>query len=341
MQPHTRRTIVTIIKIVLAIAILTYLVFQAREGVARLAERSLSWPFLAAAFAFSITTVTLSFVRWHILVRALNINVRLVDSLRLGALGFALNFVSPGSIGGDFFKAVFLAHGHPGQRPEAVATVLADRILGLLTQLAMASCGILATGLLHTGSPTIHLLCSTILIAAAVGWTGFLITMVVSGFSGGQIAERANAIPIVGKTASRLLGAIQAYRRQVPKLLAAFGVSSLVALCLVTAFYLVARGLQIEAPPWSQHVVIVPVAGLVGAIPLTPSGLGTTEFAIEELYKAMPNGASVHKGDGTLVGLGRRVTDIVVALAGLAFYLSHRREVDEVFAEAEELSEEE
>ena len=82
--------------------------------------------------------------------------------------------------------------------------------------------------------------------------------------------------------------------------------------------------------------MIVPVAGLVGAIPLTPSGLGTTEFAVEELYKAMPGGAEIASGDGTLVALGRRVTDIAVALVGLGFYLSHRREVEEVFAEAEE-----
>ena len=119
-------------------------------------------------------------------------------------------------------------------------------------------------------------------------------------------------------------------------LLAAFAVSTLMALCFITTFYLVARGLPIHAPPWSEHMVIVPVAGLVGAIPLTPSGLGTTEFAVEELYKAMPGGAEFVVGDGTLVALGRRVTDIAVALVGLGFYLSHRREVEEVFAEAEE-----
>ena len=78
-------------------------------------------------------------------------------------------------------------------------------------------------------------------------------------------------------------------------------------------------------------------AGLVGAVPLTPNGLGTTELAIEELYKRMP-GVQVSPGDGTLVGIGRRVTDIAVALIGLGFYLSHRREVSEVFAEAEEVA---
>jgi glycosyltransferase 2 family protein len=115
----------------------------------------------------------------------------------------------------------------------------------------------------------------------------------------------------------------------------AFSASLVMALCFVTTFYCVARGLPIQAPSWSEHLVIVPVAGLVGAIPLTPSGLGTTEYAVEELYKTMPDGTEVVTGDGTLVGLGRRAADIVVALVGLAFYWSHRREVNEVFAEAE------
>jgi uncharacterized membrane protein YbhN (UPF0104 family) len=118
---------------------------------------------------------------------------------------------------------------------------------------------------------------------------------------------------------------------------AAFAVSLVMALCYVTSYWLVAQGLPIHAPSWPQHLVIVPVAGLVGAVPLTPSGLGTTELAIEELYKRMP-GVHVIAGDGTLVGIGRRATDIAVALIGLAFYLSNRSEVREVFAEAEQVA---
>jgi uncharacterized membrane protein YbhN (UPF0104 family) len=109
------------------------------------------------------------------------------------------------------------------------------------------------------------------------------------------------------------------------------------ALCYVTSYWLVAQGLPIRAPSWQQHLLIVPTAGIVGAIPLTPSGLGTTELAIEELYKRMP-GVQVVPGDGTLVGIGRRATDIAVALIGLAFYLSNRSEVREVYAEAEQVA---
>ena len=99
----------------------------------------------------------------------------------------------------------------------------------------------------------------------------------------------AEAIPVAGKTIARMLGTVQVYRRQKLMLAAAFAVSLVMALCYVTSYLArVAGACRFDAPSWQQHMVIVPIAGIVGAVPLTPSGLGTTEFAIEELYKRMP-----------------------------------------------------
>ncbi|HEX4415431.1 MAG TPA: lysylphosphatidylglycerol synthase transmembrane domain-containing protein [Lacipirellulaceae bacterium] len=329
---------ISVLKLALGVAILVYLVLQARDGFARLSVRTVNWPFLGAALLFSLLTAMLSFTRWHILIRAVGISTRLIDSLRLGALGFALNFVSPGSVGGDFFKAVFLAHRHPGQRPEAVATVFADRALGLLVMLSVSSCGILATNVLNTELAWLHTLSQSILIVTGVGWFMFALLMLVGGLTGQWMTGQAATIPMVGSLCARALTTVQVYRSRKRMLAAAFLVSTLMALSSVTTFYLIARGLNIPAPPWSEHVVIVPMAGVAGAVPLTPSGLGTMEFAVEELYRAMPGGSDVVKGDGTLVGLGRRVTDIAVAMIGLGFYFGHRREVQQVFVEAENIA---
>jgi uncharacterized membrane protein YbhN (UPF0104 family) len=331
----TRRTVLLVLKIALAAAILTYLLIQARAGFARLSEKTIVWPLLAAALLCTMATSTLNFVRWHLLIRAQGIVVRLIDTLRLGALGLALNYASLGSVGGDFFKAIFLAHGQPGKRTEAVATVVADRVMGLLTMLAVASCGILVTDLLQTGSPTVRVLCQTILLSAGVAWTGAVLLLVFGGLSGNWICGQAARIPLIGKTFARLLRTVHVYRSSKTVLLCALAISIVMAMGFVTSFYLVAVALPIHEPPWSQHMVMVPTAALVGALPLTPSGVGTTELALEELYKAMPSGNQVVAGDGTLVGIGRRATEIAVALVGLVFYLTHRREVEEVYHEAE------
>src|SRR3954471_20584304 len=155
MHSHLRRTILTLVKLLLAAAILIYLIVRGRDAFSQLSAKTIDWPLMVAALLCTLLMAALSYIRWHILIRAVGIDARLVDTLRLGSLGFALNFVSPGSIGGDFFKAVFLAHGHRNLRPEAIATVVADRVVGLLTMLLLASAGILAAGLLNTASPNL------------------------------------------------------------------------------------------------------------------------------------------------------------------------------------------
>lgn len=330
----------TVIKLALAVVILLYLVFQARDGFANLAEKTIYWPLLGLGLVCTLSAAGLSFVRWHLLIRALAIDISLPKTMSLGALGLAMNFVSPGAIGGDFFKAIFLAHGQPGKRTEAVASVVADRVLGLLTMLVLASGGILATGLWTATSTPVRILCRAILASTAVCWTGAAMLLFVPALSGKRVRAWAESMPLVGATVARLLGAVHAYRNQQRTLVVAFSISIVMALCYVTSFYSVARGLPVQEPTWAEHLVIVPTAGLVGAIPITPSGLGTTELAVEELYETMPGGAGNRQGDGTMVALARRATEIVVALLGLVFYLTHMRKVREVYAEAEEAADE-
>jgi uncharacterized protein (TIRG00374 family) len=335
MSSSIRRTLVTAVKLALALAILVYLVVKARAGFADLSKQSIHWPLLVAGLACTFLATALSFVRWHLLIRALGIDILLTKTMSLGALGVALNFVSPGAIGGDFFKAIFLAHGQPGRRTEAVASVVADRLLGLLTMLGLACGGILITGLALGAPGPARILSRTILITAAVCWMGAALFLFVPALSGARVIGWAASVPLVGSTAARLLGAVRVYRSQRRTLIAAFSISIAMALFFVTSFYMVARGLPVHEPTWTEHLVIVPTAGLVGAIPITPSGLGTTELAVEELYKTMPGGDENRQGDGTMVALARRATELAVALIGLIFYLTHWRKMREVYAEAE------
>jgi uncharacterized membrane protein YbhN (UPF0104 family) len=158
----------------------------------------------------------------------------------------------------------------------------------------------------------------------------------VPALSGERLCRWAKGIPLAGTTIARLIRAVRAYRNQKRKLLAAGAVCLAVDLLFVLSFYLVARGLPVHEPPLAEHLVIVPVANMAGAIPATPSGLGTMEAAVEVLYRTMPGGSGVLPGDGTLVTLAHRLTMIAVALVGMAYYLSHRAELGEVLAEAEE-----
>ncbi len=336
-----RRTLIVTVKIALAVAILAYLIYQAQreDAFSRLVHEPKLWGFLVAGLVCSLVSVTLSFVRWHVLVTALGLPFRLTEAIRLGALGYMLNFVSFGSVGGDLFKAIFLAHGQPGRRTEAVATVVVDRLLGLLTMLVLASIGILAVGLIHSELPALAILCRTILLVTSIGIVVAGTLLLIPSLSGPRMSQWTGTLPLVGTTIAQLLGAVQKYRNQKRLVLLAGALCVVVDLLYITSFYLIARGLPVHAPSWAEQLVVIPVASMAGAIPITPNGLGTLEGVVDLLYRAMPGSSHIAEGDGFLVAFAYRLTTMVVAFVGFVFYLSHRAEVREVIVEAEELGE--
>ena len=129
-------------KITLAAAILGYLLVQVQRqaGFARLVHEPKDWHLLAIGLLCTLGARSRSpSCAGTCCLTALGLDFRLRDTMRLGALGFALNFVSLGSIGGDLFKAIFAAKDSPGRRTEAVATVVVDRLVGVLMMLTLAS----------------------------------------------------------------------------------------------------------------------------------------------------------------------------------------------------------
>src|SRR5262249_62009496 len=85
---------------------------------------------LLAATVCCAGAMFLTFARWFVLVRALELPFRLRDAVRLGLAGFFFNIFLAGEIGGDVVKAAFLAR-EQSRRTAAVATVLVDRVGGL------------------------------------------------------------------------------------------------------------------------------------------------------------------------------------------------------------------
>jgi uncharacterized membrane protein YbhN (UPF0104 family) len=334
---RTRRTLILVAKLALAAAILGYLLVQVQQqaGFARLIKEPKHWHLLAVGLLSTLVAITLTFVRWHLLVTALGLDFRLIETMRFGALGFALNFVSLGSIGGDLFKAIFLAKDAPGRRTEAVATVVADRLVGVLMMLALAS---VATFFIDwtTAPPAVKVLVQTIRLSTAGLLIGVAFVLVIPGLSGQRIRGLVGAVPLVGATAARLIGAVSVYRDEKRRVLGACAISVASNSLFILSFYLVALGLPVRAPTLAQHFVIVPVANLAGAIPATPSGLGTMELAVDKLYQAVPSATHVPAGDGTLVALGQRATMILVAAACLAFYVFQRGDLREAIHDVEE-----
>ena len=328
LKPPTNYWLV-IVKIGLAVGLLTLLVIQIQnnDGFARLAGQEKRWSFLFLGLAFLLVAVPLSFVRWFVLVRALKLDFRLIDAFRIGSLGYALNFVALGVIGGDLFKAIFIARDQPGRRTEAAATVLADRVTGLLTMLFLASLAILIFDLGQRESTTVNLLCQGTLLATAVVVVGVLLLLFLPNRLFEILKNWVKKLPGVGRIAVKLLAMVQTYRLQKRYLLVALLLSFISASIYITSYYWVSRGLPIESPTWAEHFVCVPLALLTAVVPLTPSGFGTLELAFEGLFRVVPAGTPTQPGDGSIVAMSHRLGTILVAILAVLFYLTWRKKV--------------
>jgi uncharacterized membrane protein YbhN (UPF0104 family) len=80
-----------------------------------------------------------------------------------------------------------------------------------------------------------------------------------------------------------------------------------------------ANGLFGAAPSLLDHLIIVPLGCLAGALPLTPAGLGSFEIAMTELYRIVPAAGSATVS-GILIALAFRLTTISIAAIGVLFF---------------------
>jgi uncharacterized membrane protein YbhN (UPF0104 family) len=331
-----KKVLITLAKFGVSSGIIAYLAIRAhRDGTfIPLIEQPKHWGLLALAFCAYLAAVLLSFLRWRALVVALGLTFSVRDALRLGFLGYLFNFVSLGSVGGDLFKAVFIAREQPGFRAEAVATVVMDRILGLLMLLVLASAAILATGQLHSTVREVQIISQGTLAATAAGLVGLGMLAVVSAFEGAW-RRWLGRLPLVGAVAEKLLSAVVAYRHKPGVLAWSCLLSLAIHSCCTLSVYWIALGLPGEAPSLADHFVIVPLALVTGALPLPVNGLGAMEYAVDALYLWIPASGALPEGRGFVVALGYRAATILAAFIAAVYYLASRREVAQVLEEAE------
>lgn len=336
MKKHALNIVKWGISLAIIIFLINSVVQKNPDTFSRLRDEPKDWPLLAAALGCLTVAVTLTFVRWFWLVRALDLPFRFSDALRLGFIGYMFNLVSLGSVGGDLFKAVFLAREQPERKTEAVATIMFDRFIGLYGMLILASIVMLNLDVSQFGDTADELAAIRIFTwAATAGVSAIYAALLLPFFLRGPIVDWFCRIPKIGPTIRKLVDAALVYRQQRDVLwmciLLTIGIHCLVVLM----FYFCSRALPDEAPSLVGQFAVVPIGMLSGAIPLPGGGLGAFEAVMEMLYATISPVTPAPVGQGLLIALTYRVLTICVSLIGVGYYLRGRREVDEAYHQAE------
>ena len=318
------------VRIIVPIGILAWLFYrllaQHPTDFVALWEREKNLWRIAAAFAVYLAAVVLTFMRWFLLVRALRLPFRVIDALRLGFVGFVLQFVSLGAVGGDLFKALFIAREQPTRKVEAAATVFIDRVVGMLGLLILAA-GVLV---MRRDAPELSAYATLTAVVCAGAVTGTVLTVLLlyTPFSLVGLLSPLRRFRTLRIVVSRIEMGIKLYREQRTQVVAAVLLSVITHLLHAAAIYLAATALFPNGPSLGEQIVLWAVAGTVGALPIAPGGLGTFELTYQWLYEQLA--ATTEANEGILVALLYRVMNLFTAAVGVVVYLSSRQDLDDI-----------
>ncbi len=336
MQSRAKTTLITIAKFAIPAAIILFLLYNIpAEKWEKLAAQPKNYPLLVTALAVAIISVSLTFGRWCLLVRCLGIELSMVEAYRLGAIGYLLSFVSAGSVGGDLFKAIFLARRRPGKRIAAVASVLVDRACGLYGLILLVAITLLVAPPLSTVGASenmekIRFWTATLVAAGTI----FFAILVLGGRRVDGWIVLGSKLRGIGWVIARVGPPLRIFHTHPVALFASIVISLAAHSGLTLSVYLIARGLYSDPPSLAEHFVIVPIGLLISTIPLTPAGLGIFEGAIDWLYEVVPAQSTL--ASGILVALVYEIVKVVVAILGTIFYWTASDEVRMSLEVAEE-----
>ncbi|MEW5982041.1 MAG: lysylphosphatidylglycerol synthase transmembrane domain-containing protein [Acidobacteriota bacterium] len=179
------------------------------------------------------------------------------------------------SVGGDAVRAYALARqGVAG--PVALASVLMDRVLGVLSMVVMATAGLVVVRQLAS-SPAV-----LVALVGTVAGCGLAVAVVFSSRAEATARRVASLIPgpwaPVLRGLGRLWTAMQTYSTRRVELLIVLAASLAVQTLRVLQAYLLGASLGVEQP-LMVYFAFVPLILLVMQLPITVSGLGTSQAA--------------------------------------------------------------
>lgn len=276
--------------------------------------------------------ISMSGVRWLLLMRAESIHVPFWVAFRLTWIGHFWNMVIPGAVSGDAVKMYYIGQVAPERREEAWSTVFADRVIGLSALVSLAAVASLSRLQLLWSDPKLRL----ILIAMVSGLVALLIGAVVVASGLGRewawVQSLGDKLPArLRDLIVRVYGSLHRISRRPGTVLIAFVISFVAHGISVFNAFLLGRALGEDLIPFTHYAAMFPVALFSNAVPISPGGgIGVGEMVIGLLFES--SAASLGAGDagalkaiGAMIMICHRVVFYVLAVFGGLLYVFYRQ----------------
>ena len=167
--------------------------------------------------------------------------------------------------------------------------------------------------------------------------------LLLPDFSRGGLMRLLSGLPKIGPFCVKMTQALLIYRSKLGVMAASLAITLAAQALFVLAYFFVAGGLSDKHPSLESHFVIVPLTTIVGVAPLPANGLGVVEGVMKDLYTHVTQAIegeqaalALPRNLGVFVSLGYRIVTLIVALVGVGYYLTARREVAQMIHEVED-----
>jgi uncharacterized protein (TIRG00374 family) len=264
-----RRTRVAVEALVSAVVLGLLLRWAGLHDVAQtLRGTRLAW--FVPAVAVSAATVPAMALRWQMLLAAKDVHVSLGWLTRTYFVALFAGQFLPAAIGGDAVRVVELGR-LTHDAPEALASVLIDRLVGLMSLVGLAVVAVLVSG---AGSRPGVVLAEAAFGAAAAGALALLFSSRLRGVVARWLEPRAEGRRLA--VGQRFYDALHAYRAH-RGTLAAVGLLALaVQAARVGVIWMLVRALGLHVPD-SVVLLAGPVVFAALALPVSLNGIGVRE----------------------------------------------------------------
>jgi uncharacterized membrane protein YbhN (UPF0104 family) len=253
--------------------------------------------FLGNFVCWLLSGVILAVTRWRLLLRLAGARVPLGRALMLQLTAIFFNVVIPGSVGGDFVKALYVARDEaPEKRTTIVLIAFLERFLGLAGLVGF--CTIVTLFRLDVLWPDPNFRPMVITV-------GFLACATIIGPAIGVLAVRrwgdrveklfGGGTSFVARMGRQLVASARLVAAGPLVLLGALGLSMTTHACGITLFIALTRTITGQDVTYGQLATVYPMGILSLVLPISPGGFGVGHLAFDRLFAAvgLTGGATV------------------------------------------------
>jgi uncharacterized membrane protein YbhN (UPF0104 family) len=252
--------------------------------------------FFIATIALYLGGQAMSAYRWMLLARLSGLAGRARDYLGYYMIGMFTNLFVPGLIGGDAARATYLGLRYH-RMGEAVASVIADRSVGLVALFWFAAVAVLVVA-------SVRLPLTMVEVAVAIGVLALL------GYLAAPLL--VTLLHYLPRRLEEFLRPLTPYCKNPRGLLLPLALSLVLQASLAFCQYLLALGMGLDVPI-SAVMLVVPIANVAASLPLTLNGLGVREGAYLFLFSM----AGVKHQEAIALGLLWFSATMIGGLAGV------------------------